>query len=328
MKKIKIITSSLLIFCFFAYFGIGFYIASSILKMDTSCGLHQNSLPNTWSTMIDAHEYTNYSRRNLRENFPSEKYHLEDWQDVYFPSREKGIKLKGWLFDYFPNRPIVVVVHGIFPNGKCKPESNLIASLLISKNINALTIDRRNYGESDTVSKYEDLGLRAYKDVLGAVDFLQEIDFNINEIGLHGISLGASSTIFAAAEDENIRAIWTDSSLAEFNLILKDEIARYGLPNIFGPAVSLGGKILTGLDPSDLNPAKKLSSKQNYFFTHGEKDLRVLVHHFEYFKNFSKENNIKSNFWLIPDAYHVDAMFKYPDQYANKMQLFFEANLK
>ena len=327
MKKIIIFISVFLILCTIIYFSIGIYIASSILKMDSSCGLHQNSLPNTWSAKKDAHEYNNYSRRSLRENFPSEKYHLDDWQDVFFSSREKDIKLNGWLFNYFANRPVVIVVHGIFPNGKCKPESNLIASLLISKKINAFTIDRRNYGQSDSVSEYEDLGLRAYKDVLGAIDFLKEIGFDTNQIGLHGISLGASSTIFAAAEDTNINAIWSDSTLAEFNLILKDEIARYGLPNIFGPAVSLGGKILTGIDPTDLNPTKKLNHLQNYFFTHGDKDLRILVHHFEYFKSFSKQQNIKSSFWLVPDAYHVDAMFKYPEEYANKMKEFFEANL-
>ena len=207
-------------------------------------------------------------------------------------------------------------------------ESNLIASLLIKKKINAFTIDRRNYGQSDIVSAYEDLGLHAYRDVLGAYDFLKEIGFSSNQIGLHGISLGASATIFAAAAEPQIKAIWSDSSLAEFKLILKDEIARYGMPNIFGPAVSFAGKFLTGINPIDLSPSKKLTQKQNYFFVHGEKDKRVLVHHFEYFKEYSKKNNINSTFWLAADSYHVDAMFKYSDEYSEKMKVFFEKNLK
>ena len=270
------------------------------LKIDHTCGLHENSKPNSWSTKIDAHEYTNLSRSRLRSNFPSNDYHLEEWKNVYFSSREKDIKINGWLFNYFSKRPIVIVVHGLFTNGKCKPESNLIASMLISKEINAFTIDLRNYGQSAIVSEYEDLGLRSYKDVLGAINLLKEIGFDTNQIGLHGISLGASTVIFAAAENKNINAIWAESSLAEFNLILKDEIARYGLPSIFGPAVSFAGKTLTGIDPAELNPAKKLSLTQNYFFTHGEKDLRILPHHFTYLKNYSESNNIKSTFWLVP----------------------------
>jgi len=326
-KKISAYIGLMLFFGLFLYGAVGFYVAYSILKINPTCGLHENALPNSWSTKIDAHEYTNLSRSRLRENFPSRNYHLDEWQDVYFPSREEGIQLNGWLFNYFPNRPVVVVIHGIFPNGKCKPESNLIASLLISKKINALTIDLRNYGQSDTVSEYEDLGLRSYKDVLGAYDFLQKIGFKNNNIGLHGISLGAVPAIFAASEETGIKAIWSDSSLAEFKMVLKDEIARYGLSIEFGPVVSLFGQLLSGVDPTKLNPVEKLSKTQSYFFTHGDKDRRMLPRHYEHFKNYVEKNNIQADFWLSKNSYHVDSMFKYPDEYANKMQIFFERNL-
>jgi len=325
MKKIF---SILILFTCFIYFGIGFYVAYSILRIDPTCGWHENSLPNTWSTKKDHHEYTVLAKSELRKNFPSTKYHLNVWQNVYFPSRDADIKINGWLFSYFPNRPIVIIVHGLFPNGKCKPESNLIASLLIQQKINALTIDLRNYGQSDTVSKYENLGLKSYNDVLGAFDFLKQVGFSSDQIGLLGISLGGSTAIFAAANEPTIKAIWADSALAEFNLILKDEIARYGMPNIFGPAVSLIGQMLTGIDPSDLSPAYKLTSSQSYYFTHGKKDKRVLAHHFEFFQNYISKKNIEADFWLIPDAYHVDAMLKYPDEYSEKMKQFFEKNLK
>ena len=129
MKKIFSILSILILFIFIVYSGIGFYIAYSILRIDSTCGLHEGSLPNTWSTKNDQHEYTVLAKKELRKNFPSTKYHLDVWQDVYFPSRDANIKINGWLFSYFPNRPIVVIVHGLFPNGKCKPESNIIASL-------------------------------------------------------------------------------------------------------------------------------------------------------------------------------------------------------
>ena len=130
MKKIF---SILIPFIFLIYFGIGFYVAYSILRIDSTCGWHESSLPNTWSTKKDQHEYKILAKKELRKNFPSTKYHLDVWQDVYFPSRDADIKINGWLFSYFPNRPIVIVIHGLFPNGKCKPESNIIASLLIQK---------------------------------------------------------------------------------------------------------------------------------------------------------------------------------------------------
>ncbi len=327
-KKLLIFLGSVLFLLIFFYVSIGYYVAYSILKIDHTCGLHQNSKPNTWDTKTDANEYKNITRKRLRLNFPSEEYHLDEWQNVYFSSRDKNIKLNGWLFNYYKDAPIVIVIHGIFPNGKCKPESNLIASLLIKKGINVLTIDRRNYGQSDIVNGYEDLGLKSYKDVLGAVDYLSQMGFENNKIGLHGISLGAVHAIFAAHQESTIKAVWADSSLAEFNMVLKDEIGRYGLSIEFGPIVSFFGKILAGVDPQDLNPVKKLSSSQSYFFTHGDRDKRMLVRHFEYFKIVAEENNINADFWLAENSYHVDAMFKYPDIYAEKMKNFFWENLK
>jgi len=328
MKRFLKYLLSIFIILLCIYYSAGFYVAYQILKIDYSCGLHEGSLPNTWSTSIDASQYDDIDQRKLRENFQYKNYYLDEWQDVYFLSRDKDIKINGWLFNYFPNRPIVIVTHGINPNGKCKSESNLIASLLVSKNFNVLTIDLRNYGQSDRTSKYEDLGLRSYKDVLGAFDFLKNIGFKSSQIGLHGISLGASTSIFAAYEEPEILAIWSDSPIAEFKMALTDEIARYGLSIEFGPSVSFAGKILTGIDPNLLSPVFKLSKTQSYFFTHGDRDKRVLTRHFEYYKNYTSKNKINANFWLVKDSNHVDSMLKYPEEYAEKMELFFNSNLK
>tara|TARA_B100001029_G_scaffold177017_1_gene180895 strand:- start:115 stop:1101 length:987 start_codon:yes stop_codon:yes gene_type:complete len=328
MKRLFQFLIGLIVLFIFSYYAAGFYVAYQILKIDHSCGLHEGSLPNKWSTSIDAHQYKNISQKKLRENFPFKDYFLNDWQDVYFTSRDKDIKLNGWLFNYFPKRPIIIVTHGINPNGKCKSESNLVASLLVKKNFNVLTIDLRNYGQSDKVTSFEDLGLKSYNDILGAFDFLKKIGFKDNQIGLHGISLGASTSIFAAYNEPEILATWADSSLAEFDMILKDEIARYGLSIEFGPAVSLAGKILTGIDPTSLSPALKLSSTQSYFFTHGDSDTRVLTRHFDYFKEYTSKNNINAEFWLVEESDHLDGMLKYTDEYAERMEIFFNSKLK
>ncbi len=328
MKKLLKYFLGSIIILILIYYGIGFYVAYNILKIDYTCGMHEGSLPNNWTTSIDAHQYDDLSQRKLRENFKYENYYLDKWQDVYFLSRNKEIKINGWLFNYFPNRPIIIVTHGINPNGKCKSESNLIASLLVSKNFNVLTIDLRNYGQSDVTSSYEDLGLKSYKDILGAFDFLKKIGFKSNQIGLHGISLGASTSIFAAHAEPEILAIWSDSSIAEFKMALKDEIARYGLSLEFGPSVSLAGRILSGIDPTLLSPALKLSKKQSYFFTHGDQDDRVLKRHFDFFQDYSLKNKIDAEFWLVKDANHVDSMLKYPKEYANRMQQFFNDKLE
>ena len=328
MKKYIFIIFVCGIFFLLLYFSIGFYITYNILKIDRTCGLHQGSLPNSWSTYVDHQEYSILSKKELRKNFPFKRFHINKWQDVDFSSREKNIKISRWLFNYFPDKPVVIVVHGIFPNGKCKPESNLGASLLLKNEIIVLTIDLRNYGGSSFVSKYENLGLSEYKDVLGAFDFLKRIGFKDYQIGLHGISLGGTSVIFAAEKEKTIKAVWLDSTFAEFKIILKDEISRYGFPNDFSFAIKLIGRFLTGIDPTKLSPAFSLHENTNYFFTHGDKDLRIKRHHYDFFKNYTIKNNINANFWLSKNSYHVDSMFKYPEEYGGKMKNFFESNLK
>ena len=114
---------------------------------------------------------------------------------------------------------------------------------------------------------------------------------------------------------------------SSFNMILVDEIRRYGFPNIFGPAVSMAGKLLAGIDPNDLNPAYALGDHQKYFFTHGEDDQRIYVSHFNFIKNYAERNNINAEYWLVPNVGHIDAMFFYPEEYGNRMKNFFEGKL-
>lgn len=328
MRKFFYSFFSIILFLGVVYFGAGFYLAHTILRIDHSCGVHEGSLPNTWSTKFDYQDIKDKKRIELRKNFEATKYHLNRWENVSFSSRDPKVTIGGWLFNYYPNKPVVIVVHGIFPNGKCKSEPNLIASLLIKNEINALTIDLRNYGQSTLISHYENLGLTEYLDILGAFDFLQTRGFRKNEIGLLGISLGASTVIFAAFYEPAIKAIWSESSLADFEMILTDEINRYGFPNVFSYAVSIMGKLLTGIDPTNLNPTYALTPNQNYFFTHGEKDNRINVKHFYFIKDHATKKNIKTDYWLVSEAGHVDALLMFPEEYGLKMKNFFRKHLQ
>ena len=59
---------------------------------------------------------------------------------------------------------------------------------------------------------------------------------------------------------------------------------------------------------------------------------KVVFFNHSYMHNIVKnlldiENNIKANFWIIPDAYHVDGMFINPEEYGIKMKEFFLKHL-
>ena len=54
MKYIIRFLLSTLVLLIVVYFTVGFYVAYQILKIDPTCGAHEGSLPNSWSTKVDA----------------------------------------------------------------------------------------------------------------------------------------------------------------------------------------------------------------------------------------------------------------------------------
>ena len=93
MKYIIRIFISAIVLLVLLYFTIGFYVAYQILKIDPTCGLHEGSLPNSWSTKVDSHEYSILAQQLVRENFNFKEYYLDEWQDVYFQSRDSILRL-------------------------------------------------------------------------------------------------------------------------------------------------------------------------------------------------------------------------------------------
>ena len=111
MRKLFLIFFIALFIIGIIYLGVSFYLAKTILRNDHSCGAHEGSLPNTWSTKLDYQDYSILAKSELRKNFKSSEYHLDNWQEVYFPSRDEDIKISGWLFYYYLNKPIVIIVY-------------------------------------------------------------------------------------------------------------------------------------------------------------------------------------------------------------------------
>ena len=44
-------------------------------------------------------------------------------------------------------------------------------------------------------------------------------------------------------------------------------------------------------------------------------------------KNYTKAKGFNAEYWLVPDAGHVDSMLMYTEEYGNRMKTFFEKNL-
>ena len=51
------------------------------------------------------------------------------------------------------------------------------------------------------------------------------------------------------------------------------------------------------------------------------------MNHFNYIKKYAEKNNIDAEYWLIPDAGHIDSILMFPEEYGFRMKTFFLNNL-
>ena len=138
-----------------------------------------------------------------------------------------GVSLDGWFLpaSTAPSDTTVIVVPG---RGMPKGCSLNYAQMLCLARCNVLMFDLR--GEGGSAGHSRSFGIREAKDVLGAVQYLEQTHAQASRyIYAFGISQGASAVIRAAVADERVRAVVVDSTLTIAQDILPTRVLL-GLP--------------------------------------------------------------------------------------------------
>lgn len=189
-------------------------------------------------------------------------------------------------------------------------------------NYNILLPDLRAHGKSD--GEYIQMGWKDRLDILKWIDVSKGIYGDTTNMVIHGISMGAATTMMTSGEDlpENIKCFVEDCGYTsvwdEFKHKLKDE---YGLPAFpILPATSLYTQMKVDWnfkEASSLEQIKK--SKLPMFFIHGDKDTYVptwMVNKLYEAKPGEKE------LWIVPGVEHANAYWDYTDEYVAKTNQF------
>ncbi len=249
-----------------------------------------------------------------------------EYKDVSFPSIDKELILKGWFLTGNISDTVIIMVHG---NGANRDDPTIgtldIASALVNYGYNVLMFDLRGSGESggDMVSG----GYYEKEDVIGAVKYIKEQGFE--KIGVLGFSLGAVSSLMAAAETEDIDAVVADSSFADLNDIMGPEFSkRTRAPRILLKPMLFMIKIMFGVDFSAIRPIDSVPkiTPRPIFFIHGEDDDTIPVEHAE--RLYRASDNPRDRLWIVPDTNHTRAYITHPDEYITKLIDFLDAALK
>jgi uncharacterized protein len=274
---------------------------------------------NTWA----------HPRRNTYFSATPASFNLP-YRDVRLSSRDAGIEISGWWIPRAGSGKAIVMVHGRGENRTTEFYDHFLdlgaaLNTFQGRGFNVLMMDLRAHGLSGGVASTWGIGER--HDVEGAVDWIKGHGFQPASIGALGASLGATSCVYATADDSDISALVTDGAgVDEYASLERGWKKSSGTPQFFFPAAQLMERVLYGYDLHTLRPvdAMKRILPRPVLLIYGLLELPA---------DSDRRPQIKAalpdaELWVVPDAIHTGAYTKVPQPYLAKVGAFFEKNLK
>lgn len=251
------------------------------------------------------------------------------FRPVQFPSREDGVRLRGW---YIPaaagegSEKTVILIHD---RGGNRLQEHLpaaeLAAALVEAGYNVLLYDSRAHGNSGGGS--HTLGMDEIRDVGGAVDFLKGMRADGGEaqplsIAVLGHGIGGVTAIRAAARIYEIDAVIADSPFADLSEHVHRNIDQWtGLPAL--PFRLLTPRLLrsfTKVDFAAVSPVADVAGMAKpVMIIHGLDD-RVVPH--EDSLALARAAAGPADLWLVPGADHQEAFPLNKEEYVRRILAF------
>lgn len=253
-----------------------------------------------------------------------------EFTNASFKDSLDEIPLKGWYFESKGSDRTVVLVHGYGKNRLQFEEKSLdMIKVLLTKRYNVLAFDLRDSGESGG-NKFSG-GVLEKNDVLGAVRYVKSK--GAKHIILMGFSTGATACILAAAENTDVKAVVSDTALADLGNYMKESFHRWSrLPEIpFNRAAYLSVKLLGGtlLAQSNLEKAMAAVAPKPVLLIHSEIDsLFPVSQSVRLQKAYPVQDSSGMTLWKTQAAGHLGSYGQFPQQYMDKVTEFLESAFK
>jgi uncharacterized protein len=249
------------------------------------------------------------------------------FQDVQFPAQVDAVPISGWYIPHDGSHEAIVLVHGKDSNRTNEFGGRFpnLAAALHERGFAILMIDMRGHGQSGD-GRYS-FGLNEQRDIAGAADWLRTQGFLRGSIGVLGVSMGAASSMFAAANDPDIGALIEDCGYADINPILAHEWSTAsGLPNMFLPSSLFAARMMYGYDISAAQPVAEVGkiAPRPMLIIHGTADTLIPVAQAEQIK----AANPAAELWEVAGAGHAGSYAADPQAYVDRVASFFAKSLQ
>ena len=304
-----------------AYFGVGYYIYSTLARAEPGCG---NDCVNNPSSFKDNSE---------ESDFPFDEYQVDYWELHQYAGGDDGIILDAWWLpikkEGDSNAPVIIVVHGLRVS-KHDPDMLTVAGMLHKTGFNVLLFDLRDHGKSTIEDGKVSIGTKEYRDVIASVDWLIEIqDIDAKRIGIYGDSMGAATAAIAFGMDDRIQSLVLDNGYLDLNKVVREELEREGYPTWLAPGAIWAASIFGG--ETFLEPSPQLAFINHLarpiFAMHGTADTRVLPHHTADMEAMAQQKGVNLITWFADNATHSEIKYMYPEEFSSRVSEFFALSL-
>lgn len=269
------------------------------------------------------------SERAIHPGVKHYSWGLADYPDLHpeevtFESRRTNTRIAGSFFRG-ARLAIVVLSHGY---GDTQEQMLPYTEFLHRAGFTVFTYDMRNRGRSG--GEAVTLGALESLDLIAAIDYLStRKDLDPGKIGALGVSLGASTTILAAADDLRIKAIVDDSGFSEAPGVIASSFEHFiGLPAFpFAPVTVAIAESRAGVDLRRVRPVDAVSrvSPRPLFVIYCMGDRSVPPIHSE--RIFAAAKDPKQ-IWRIPTGGHIDGHVVARAEYERRVAEFFDTSLR
>ncbi|KAF0994891.1 alpha/beta hydrolase [Geobacillus sp. TFV-3] len=243
------------------------------------------------------------------------------YENAIFTSKDGKTALKGWVIPPQGTAKMTVIfAHGYAGNRIQKNVPFLpLAKRLVDKGYRVILFDFRASGESE--GDMITIGVKEKVDLLGVIDYAKK---HFHEpIALYGVSMGAATSILAAAEDNDVRGVVADSPFSDLESYLRANMSVWThLPNV--PFTYLILAIIPALADLDLGMSSPIHAVDRVaprpiLFIHSKDDRSIPYE--ESVKLYETHPDV-FQLWLTEKADHVKSFSLYGGQYVNRMLSF------
>ena len=242
------------------------------------------------------------------------------YRDIEFLSTD-GVRLSAWWVPVEGSSLAGVLVPGW---GGYKFDEHLLHTLPVyhDAGYSVLLLDLRAQGESGGARRT--LGYREVRDVRGALAWLQRQGYALDQVVLHGWSMGGA-TALRAAPGTGVAAVIEEAGYADLPILLKGEIpefVRFG--RSLRPAILLAGMLFPDFDPWAVVPKKEAAKLSDegvpLFVIHSTEDDIVPYEQARIFAAAYPDAHV----WKLEGYAHVEA-YQHPE-YAQRLRAFLNAS--